>query len=154
MNRIMIVLGCLLGLALACIPAYASPTHKNITLDCSSSEAGEVVYGDATVTLCDELTPTSPCLESVTCEVTCESDAVPPSQTVSCSTDTANPPFKVHAMTAQINFRDSEGHTAGSSPSVDSLTGKGFFTAVAPNPNDTTNPDADGDTEAVSLTVK
>ena len=28
MNKIMIVAGCLLGLALACIPAYASPTDK------------------------------------------------------------------------------------------------------------------------------
>ena len=37
MNKIMIVAGCLLGLALACIPAYASPTDKKITLSCNVS---------------------------------------------------------------------------------------------------------------------
>jgi len=153
MNKILTGFLCVLGLAITCMPAYANPTDKKITLDCSSSEAGEVVYGDATVTLCDELTSTSPCVESVTCQVTCESDAVPPSQTISCSTDTANPPFKVHAMTAQINFRDSEGNTGGSAPSV-TLTGKGFFTAVGPDSDPQTETDTDSDTETVSLTVK
>jgi hypothetical protein len=150
MNRIMIVLGCLLGLALACIPAYASPTHKNITVTCTSSDGNEVITGDATVTLCATLATCTK--QFVVCpQILCDSSGTnqPISITVSCDA-----PFKVGGLTAQIDFLDSEGHTAGSSPSVDSLTGKGFSTSVAPNPNDTTDPDADGDTEAVSLTVK
>src|SRR6185437_13207311 len=61
MNRIMIVLGCLLGLALACIPAYASPTDKKITLSCDVSAGSDIITGTATVTLCAESGKTTPC---------------------------------------------------------------------------------------------
>jgi len=39
MNKIVIVGGYLLGLALACIPAYANPINKKITLSCTSALA-------------------------------------------------------------------------------------------------------------------
>jgi len=34
--KLLIVVGCLLGFALAWIPAYASPTSKKITITCTS----------------------------------------------------------------------------------------------------------------------
>ena len=52
MNKILTVSCCLLGLAVACVPAYASPTRKKITLGCGGAVAPDYVIGTATVTLC------------------------------------------------------------------------------------------------------
>ena len=153
MNKIVIVAGCLLGLALAWIPAYASPTSKKITVTCNSSDGGEVVLGDATVTLCVSLATCIDPTKSVVCpEVFCDSSGVnqPISITVSCDA-----PFKAGAATGQVDFSDSEGSTGGSSPSIEPLNGKGFSVSAFPdtNPNDN-GADLDGDTENVTLTVK
>jgi hypothetical protein len=153
MNKIVIVAGCLLGLALAWIPAYASPTSKKITVTCNSSDGGEVVLGDATVTLCVSLATCTDPTKSVVCpEVLCDSSGVsqPISITVSCDA-----PFKAGAAMGQVDFSDSEGSTGGSSPSIEPLNGKGFSVSAFPdtNPNDT-GADLDGDTENVTLTVK
>jgi len=153
MNKIVIVAGCALGLALAWIPAYASPTSKKITVTCNSSDSGEVVTGDATVILCVSLATCTDPNQSVICpEVFCDSSGLtqPISITVSCDA-----PFKAGAATGQIDFSDSEGSTGGSSPSIEPLKGKGFSVSAFPDtdPNDT-GADLDSDTENVTLTVK
>ena len=38
-TKILVAVGCLLGLALARMPAYASPTNNKITLACNSPNA-------------------------------------------------------------------------------------------------------------------
>src|SRR5579872_6726576 len=54
MNKIVIVAGCALGLALAWIPAYASPTSKKVTITCNSA-TGVLVTGTADVYLCSSI---------------------------------------------------------------------------------------------------
>jgi hypothetical protein len=144
MNKIMIVAGCLLGLALACIPAYASPTNKKITLSCSSA-AGDSVAGSVNVTLCD-----SPaCDQSFPClPVACDS-ANTVSTTVVCSTDAATVPFKVGAVSINICYQEDEdgGPNCTQHPGTGggiAMGGKGFFTVVGPGT----------DSDTVSLIVK
>ena len=149
MNKIMIVAGCLLGLALACIPAYASPTNKKITLSCSSA-ASDSVTGSATVTLCETTNCGSvPGDDSVTCPpVMCDISGTV-SITNACSTDAATVPFKVGAVSANTCYQQDEDLQPTCTPHPGTgggiaITGKGFFTVVGPG--------NDGDT--VSLTVK
>ncbi len=149
MNKIVIVAGCLLGLALACIPAYANPTSKKITLSCASV-AGDSVAGSATVTLCETTNCGSvPGDDSVTCPpVTCDSTFTV-SMTNVCSTDVATAPFKVGAVSANICYQADEdgGETCTPHPGTGggiAVTGKGFFTVVGPG----------NDSDTVSLTVK
>ena len=149
MNRIMIVAGCLLGLALACIPAYASPTNKKITLSCAST-ASDSITGSATVTLCE----TTNCANiSGDDSITCPPVACDTSGTVSitdvCSTDAATTPFKVSAVSVNICYKaDEDGQEActphpGTGGGI-AVGGKGFFTVVGPG----------NDSDTVSLTVK
>jgi hypothetical protein len=53
MSRSLSVLICVLGIAVASIPAYASPTSKKVTFTCNSF-APNVITATATVTLCDD----------------------------------------------------------------------------------------------------
>lgn len=150
MNKVVIALGCLLGLAAACIPAYANPTDKKITLTCSSL-APDNVKGSATVTLC-ETTNCGNTLgdDSITCpQVMCDT-AGTISVTSVCSTDSAGTPFKVGAVSVNVCYQQDEeqqGATCTPHPGNGggtAITGKGFATAVAPG----------GDSDTVSLTVK
>ena len=79
MNKIVIVAGCLLGLALACIPAYASPTSKKVTITCNSA-TGASVTGTADVYLCSSIDtsatdPVNQCVGATQCpsDFTCDS---------------------------------------------------------------------------------
>ena len=145
MKKILAVSYSLLGLAVVCMPAYATPTGKKITLTCSSA-AGEIVTGDATVTLCATPATCVDPTQSVVCPtINCDSSNI--SATIACAAS-----FKVGAITAQIDLTDDEGNTAGSSPSA-TLGGKGFSTTVA---TDSAGPNADPDSssDTVSLRVK
>ncbi len=148
MNKILTVSCCLLGLAVACVPAYASPTRKKITLDCSSA-APDIITGNATVTLCGS-SPTGVCGgDMYVCPSTpvyCDSSGTtaPISTTVQCTA-----PFKVDGMTATIGFIDYDGSissttiiTSGGSSPGSTLSGKGFVTTTGSG------------SDTVSLTVK
>lgn len=148
MKKLLTVSSCVLGLVLACIPAYASPTSKKITLDCSSV-APDIITGNATVTLCGSST-TGVCGGlTFTCPSTpvyCDSSGAtaPISTTVGCIA-----PFRVDAMSATIGFIDYAGSissttiidTGGSSP-ASTLSGRGFTTTDGYN------------SDTVTLTVK
>src|SRR5215469_13305264 len=97
-TKILSAVGCLLGLALAWLPAYASPTNKKITLTCNSPGAKDSVGGSVTVTLCETTNcGTVPGDNSLVCQpVNCDSSGTI-SMTQACSTDAATPPFKVGA---------------------------------------------------------
>jgi hypothetical protein len=150
MNKILTVSCCMLGLAIACIPAYASPTNKKITLACDVTAGTDVITGDATVTLCAP-SGLSPCTGATydcpSTPISCDSSGLkaPISITVSCSA-----PFKVGGLTAIISASDydSAGNligTGGSNPNS-TLGGKGFSTTTG------TYPGSVNDT--VTLTVK
>jgi hypothetical protein len=148
MNRLVTISFCVLGLIIICAPAYASPKNKKITLSCSSSDPGETVTGDVTVTLCATLATCGDPAQSVPCpKIFCDSSGhtAALSSTWSCSA-----PFKVGGVTAQINLEDSEGKTGGSSPSIAPVSAKGFSITVAPQ----SDQDTDSDNETVVLTVK
>jgi hypothetical protein len=58
MNKILTLSCCLLGLAVACVPAYANPFNKKITLSCDVTAGTDVITGDVTtMTLCAPSTP-------------------------------------------------------------------------------------------------
>jgi hypothetical protein len=146
MSKIMIVAGCLLGLALACIPAYASPTNKKITLSCDITAGSDTITGYVNVTLCSSIDPTSldPCVGPTTCpQVNCDSSGAtyPISITVPC-----NASSKVGGVVIDLEatVTDSARNvvTGGSQP-ISTMNGKGYSLSVTPNPNDT-----------LSLTVK
>jgi hypothetical protein len=151
MNKILTVFLCVLGLAVACIPAYANPTNKKITLTCASV-TGDSVTGSATVTLCE----TTNCGsvvgdDSITClPVTCDSTSTV-SMTNVCSTDAATVPFKVGAVSVNTCYHEDEDSQdvehctphPGTGGGI-AVTGKGFFTVVGPGT----------DSDTVSLTVK
>ena len=149
MNRIIIVSGCLLGLALACIPAYASPTDKKITLTCSSL-IPDNVSGSVNVTLCETTNcGNAPGDDSITCpQVNCDTASTVSITTV-CSTDSAAPPFKVGAVSVNLCIQEDQDGQPTCTPHPGTgggiaLTGKGFSTAVG----------SSTDSDTVSLTVK
>ena len=79
MNKIVIVAGCLLGLALVWVPAYASPTSKKVTITCNSA-TGASVTGTADVYLCSSIdtsatAPANECVGATQCpsDFTCDS---------------------------------------------------------------------------------
>jgi hypothetical protein len=136
----------LLSLAASCIPVYASPTKKDVTLDCGSVSP-DVVVGNAIVTLCPSSGSSGVCAlgqTSVVCPaVSCDSSGTtaPVSMTVSCAAG-----FKVAGLTSNMSFVEYDGNgnqvnTGGSSPSS-TLNGKGFSTT------------AGNSTGTVTLTVK
>ena len=137
------------GLALAWMPAYASPTNKKITLTCNSPNAGDPISGSVTVTLCD----TTACDNSLVCPVVnCETGGTI-SVTQACSTDNATTPFKVGAVSVNICYQEDgdPNPTCTQHPGAGggiAVTGKRFTTVVGPGPP----PTGDGDT--VSLIVK
>ncbi|HEY2524710.1 MAG TPA: hypothetical protein VGI29_06600 [Candidatus Binataceae bacterium] len=143
-TKMVIVVGCLLGLALAWLPAYASPTDKKITLTCNSPNAGDSISGSVTVTLCD----TTDCGTSLVCTpVNCDSSGTM-SVTQACGTN-----FKVGAVSVNICYQEDQdgGPTCTQHPGTGggiAITGKGFTTVVGPG----SPPTGDGDT--VSLIVK
>jgi hypothetical protein len=144
MKKVVIAWFCVLGLAVACIPAYANPTSKKITLTCSSS-TGDAVSGSVDVILCDS----TQCVQSIACpQVTCDSVSI--STTTLCSTDTAQVPFKVGAVHVNVCYQQDEDLQPTCTPHPDTvgagvaITGKGFFTVVGPGT----------DSDTVTLTVK
>jgi hypothetical protein len=150
MKKILTVSCCMLGLAIACMPAYASPTDKKITLSCDVAAGTGVITGEATVTLCADSAP-FPCTGATfNCQstpISCDSSGLtaPISITVSCSA-----PFKVDGLTAMINVTDYDSNgnrvgTGGSNPNS-TLGGKGFST--------TTGTGSGSPYDTVSLTVK
>jgi hypothetical protein len=150
MNKILTVSCCMLGLAIACMPAYANPTDKKITLSCNVAAGTGVITGDATVTLCAG-SGSFPCTGATfncpSTPISCDSSGVkaPISITVSCSA-----PFEVDGLTALINVKDydSAGNligTGGSNPNS-TLGGKGFST--------TTGTGTGSVNDTVTLTVK
>ena len=142
MNRtkILIVVGCVLGLALAWIPAYASPTSKKITVTCTSTK-GDVVIGSAAVTLCSSIDPTLPdaqqCIRPTICPttVTCESTGTI-SSTMVCSA-----PYKVGGVSITIGCQDGSDSSCGTSYSNQPVSGGKAVDFPADN---TANIDGDG----------
>jgi hypothetical protein len=150
MNRtkVLIVVGCLLGLALAWLPAYASPSSR-ITLTCDSPNAGDSVSGSVTVTLCETTNcGSTPGDSSYVCTpVSCDSANI---MSVKQACDAG---FKATAVSVNICYQeDQDGNPTCTSHPGDgtgiALGKKGFSTVVGPG----SPPYGDGDT--VSLTVK
>lgn len=152
MNKIMIVAGCLLGLALACIPAYASPANKKITLSCDVSSGTDAITGTLTVTLC-AASGSTPCTgDTFVCPtdptpLSCDSsgaNGVPISVTVPCSA-----PFKVDGLIIDLQATDTDSvgnvTTGGANP-TSTLGGKGYSISINTNPGTAT--------DSVSVTVK
>jgi hypothetical protein len=152
MNKIMIVAGCLLGLALACIPAYASPTNKKITLSCNITAGTDMITGTAMVTLCDSALCDG---QTFSCDpVDCDSSGVtaPISITVACDSLT----FKVAGFQEVIDAKDYavDANTAGpgniigtgGSDVINALGGKGYKVQI--------NTDPGFVTDSVALTIK
>jgi hypothetical protein len=100
----------LLSLAASCIPVYASPTKKDVTLDCGSVSP-DVVVGNAIVTLCPSSGSSGVCAlgqTSVVCPaVSCDSSGTtaPVSMTVSCAAG-----FKVAGLTSNMSFVEYDGN--------------------------------------------
>lgn len=115
MKKALTVSCCLLGLAIACIPAYASPTRKKITLSCDVSAGADVITGSATVTLCDSASPLCSGATVACAPVACDSSGAtaPISVTVPCDSTT----FKVDAFYATIGASD-----YSVDPNTDALT--------------------------------
>jgi hypothetical protein len=110
MKRVLTVSSCLLLLAAACIPAYASPTNKKVTISCDTTGT-DVFTGETTVALC----PLSPsvvdcntstagavvCGTPVTAPIDCSIGmSAPISQTVPCSAG-----FKVEAVFIDLGIQ-------------------------------------------------
>jgi hypothetical protein len=161
MNKTLAAFICLLGLALGSIPAHANPTVKTITVSCSSDTTDvDEIIGFASITLCDApdcsgqkyncLSATqNPPLSSIDfVSAVCDNNNPvngPISITVSCS-----PGFGVHGVIAVIGYVDATYPDAPQSTThgPSALTGKGFFTTYGGQ-----TPDADGDTDTVSLAI-
>lgn len=142
MSKISIVICSLLSLAVACLPAYASPTKRKITLTCNSV-SGDAISGSATVTLCDS----SACTQQLSCSpVTCDSNTV--STTMVCPTS-----FKVGWLTADITFSDGDG-SSGESQSSSTLGGKAYSTVAGYYQTPESGGDGDTDNDTFTLTVK
>jgi hypothetical protein len=144
MNKIMIVAGCLLGLALACIPAYASPTDKKITLSCNITAGTDIITGTAMVTVCDSALCDG---QTVLCDpVDCDSSGVtaPISITVACDSLI----FKVAGFHEVIRATDYAGNVidTGGSDVINALGGKGYKVQI--------NTDPGFVTDSVALTIK
>jgi hypothetical protein len=141
MNKLMITSGCLLGLALACIPAYANPTDKKIALSCNVASGTDVVSGYVNVTLCSSIDPSlvDGCVGPTVCpEVSCDSNGanqLPISITVPCSALS-----KVGGLMIDLEatVTDSLGNviTGGAQP-ISTMKSKGYSLSVTPVLNDT-----------------
>ena len=141
MRKRTFIISCWLLVA-SCLPAYASPTSKKITLTCNSV-APDYVTANASIVLCASSASglcngdTFPCPQ-----VSC--DNVTTSMTVVCTATS-----KVDGLMGQANANDYDANgsqigSGGSSPSS-TLGGKGFSTTFPVTSNS-------GDT--VTLTVK
>lgn len=149
MNKILIVFLCVLGLAVAGMPAYANPTSKKITLTCSSV-APDNVKGSATVQLCETTNCGSVAGDnSVTCPpIPCDTLGTI-SSTVLCDTAATTTPFRVGALSVNVCIQQDEDIQPTCTPHTGiALTGKGFFTVVGPQPPSPI------DSDRVSLIVK
>jgi hypothetical protein len=142
-TKILIVVGCLLGFALAWIPAYASPTNKKITVTCNSA-MGDEVSGSATVTLCSSIDlsqpiPSDQCVGPTDCPTSmpCDSLNGPISVTMPCAASS-----KVGGVYIVITCSDGTEGSCGSSH-ASTLNGKGTVLGAS-------NPDGDG----ITVTVK
>lgn len=145
MNKILTISCCLLGLAMACVPAYASPMRKKITIDCSNVMAPDSITGTATVTLCAS-SATDNCATSYLCPstpVSCDSNGTI-SVTVTCDA-----PFKVDYVTGHADVLEYDGNGnfvgTGGSDINSTLGGKGYYKLYPTNPPGT---------GAVALTIK
>jgi hypothetical protein len=135
----------LLGLAVACVPAHANPTNKNITLSCNITAGSDVITGDVTtMNLCAPSTP--PCSAEIfacpSIPIYCASNGAnndPVSITVPCDA-----PWKVGGFQAQIDATSflSNGTLIGSGGKDlnTTLGGKGYSVTFSTSPgsaNDT-----------------
>lgn len=151
MNKILTVSCGLLGLAMACVPAYAGPTRKKITIDCSNVTAPHYITGDATITFCAASSngtcggATADC-PSTPIPIACDSrgGTDPISVTVPCDVQ-----FKVKFVTGHANVKefDAAGNLIATGGSlIDStLGGKGYSVLY---------PASSPGTGAVALTIK
>jgi hypothetical protein len=147
MRNALLVFCCWLGLTLGCIPAYANPTNKKITISCDAVVAGDVVTGTATVTVCDSadcLGGTFDCTSSG--PISCDSSGAtaPLSITMPCAST-----FRVAGFHAIIGATDTEPNVTptptGGADVTSSLTGKGYSLTVHTD---------SGDFDAVTFTIK
>lgn len=162
MNKTLAVFICLLGLAVAGIPAHASPTNKTITVSCDSDATDlDEIIGFASITLCDTSdcsgqkydcvsATQNPPLSSISFVTgVCDNNNGingPVSITVSCS-----PGFRVRGVIPGIGYVEPNdpSNPQSTTHGPTALGGKGFSTVYGSN-----TPDADGDTDTVSLTIK
>lgn len=140
MNKVLTGFLCVLGLAAACIPAYANPINKKITLSCNVSAGSDFISGTVTtMMLCAPSTPpctaaTFDCLSAPTPPISCDTSSGTISMTVSCDA-----PWKVGGFFAHINGSSSLGTGDKDIPPVP-LGGKGYSVTFITNPgsvNDT-----------------
>ena len=137
MNKLLTASCCLLLLAAACIPAYASPTDKKITISCDTTGTDSFT-GETTVTLCPQPPSVADCNSLTTDAVVCGpidcsiGVTAPISQTVPCTTN-----FKVEAVNVDLGI---VGDT--STQHAVAASGKGFSTSFTSL------------TDTVSVTVK
>lgn len=99
------ILICLLGITLGSVSAYASPTNKKITAECTST-APDVITSSVSVTLC-AAAPLPCSAATIACPaLSCDSSGVtaPSSTTVSCAA-----PFKVDAVSWSQSYVDYDG---------------------------------------------
>ena len=142
MNKIAIIAGCVLGLALAWIPAYASPTSKKVTITCNSA-TGASVTGTADVYLCSSIDSSAPepfdeCVGATQCpsDFKCDSTGTI-SITMPC-----NELFKVGGVYVSIGCTDG-GNSCGTTHISTLKGGKGVDLSAG---------SSDGD--GVTVTVK
>jgi hypothetical protein len=160
MNKTLVAFICLLGLAVAGVPASANPISKKITVSCDSDTAdSDGITGYAYITLCDTSDcaggQQSPCVSATQVPplgsvpfvtAVCDSINGPVSITVTCSQT-----FHVRGASIGIGYVDPTGSTYTLSTTYQStLMGKGFFTTYG---GDSAG-DNDGDTDTVSVTIK
>jgi hypothetical protein len=145
MNKILTVSCCLLGLAMAGIPAYANPMRKKITIDCSNVTAPNSITGTASVILCGS-SSTDYCANQYQCpSVSCNSKGVV-SITVMCDAG-----FKVDHVIGPVGVKEYDdpdqvnviGTGGGNLDST--LGGKGISILYLSN---------SGDASAVALKIK
>ena len=145
MSKILAISCCLLGFAIACVPAFASPTNKKITVACSSVAPNDITCSADTVALC--ASAPVPCKgQTFPCpDMLCDSSgaSAPPSTTISCTA-----PFKAVAIEFNVSWAE-----AGATP-----PGIGFFTQNSLNKGKvgfslTTGPTSPA-TDSVTFTIK
>jgi hypothetical protein len=144
-TKILIAVGCLQGLALAWLPAYASPTSKKITATCISTNGADAIHGSVTVRLCasidscPDFTFVDVQGSTVTCAPTIDCDAN--NNTVSV-TQTCDAPFKVGAAYAEVGCTENTSPNCGTAFTT-TVKGKGAFL-----------PDTTTDGDGVTVQIK